>query len=158
MTQPTHIYCWVRKDLSMAQQIVQAAHATHEAGIYFGKQGNPISALVLLQVSNEKQLKEVQGHLEAIQMPHVGFIEPDMDNQLTSICTRPVEGHERLYFANQILWDDVPDVTMSKITQIKYIRECTKHPLLSCKRAYEIHNGDVKAAIASLCMRLPTTV
>jgi len=54
MNQP-YTYILLRKDISPAQQIVQAAHAALEAGFIYDKP-DETSYLIVLEVADEKEL------------------------------------------------------------------------------------------------------
>lgn len=94
-----HIYVFVRTDLSIEQQAVQACHASIEAA-----RNSLISpcdehpSLVLCGVKSEHQLKNVIGHLTELNIHHHSFIEPDIGNELTAICTEPVTQNMRHNF------------------------------------------------------------
>lgn len=88
-----YTYVFVREDLSLAQQIVQASHATLEAGFLFQKPED-ISSIVLFPISNEKALFDIQKHLRSNGIEHVAFYEPDIE-QYTAIATKPLFGEAR---------------------------------------------------------------
>jgi hypothetical protein len=82
-----YTYLFVRKDLSIAQQMVQASHAALDAGKAF--EGNGGTNLVLIGVTDLHELREVARYLEITQVDHVMFFEPDID-QHTAIATSPL--------------------------------------------------------------------
>lgn len=88
-----YTYVFVREDLSYAQQIVQASHATLEAGFLF-KKPEDISSIVLFPAANEKGLFDVSKHLRSNGVEHVMFYEPDIE-QYTAIATTPLFGEGR---------------------------------------------------------------
>lgn len=57
-----YTYIFIRKDLSPAQQIVQASHAALEAGFVFDK---PIKTthIVLIGADNKDHLMQIGNHL-----------------------------------------------------------------------------------------------
>ena len=65
-------YLFIRKDLPPAQQIIQAAHATHA----LEKAEN--TNIVLFQVENEEKLTEAFEHCLMNQVPAHMFYEPDI--------------------------------------------------------------------------------
>ena len=83
-----YTYVFIRKDLSYAQQIVQASHATLEAGFKFDQPAE-ISRIVLFPLNNEKQLFDRARHLRENGIEHVLFYEPDIE-QYTAISTAPI--------------------------------------------------------------------
>lgn len=88
-----YTYVFIRKDLSYAQQIVQASHATLEAGFKFDQPAE-ISRIVLFPLNNEKDLFNKAKHLRENGIEHVMFYEPDIE-QYTAISTKAIFGEER---------------------------------------------------------------
>ena len=89
-----YTYVFVRTDMSYAQQIVQASHATLEAGFKFD-QPVEISRIVLFPLNNEKDLFDKARHLRESNIDHVLFYEPDNDGSYTAISTAPICGQDR---------------------------------------------------------------
>jgi hypothetical protein len=93
------VYVFVRRDLSVPQQAVQACHAAIEAA-----RQSLISAeiehphLILFGVHNEAKLNQVRQHLDAIGVRYRSFHEADLNHQLTSVATEPVYGPQRRHF------------------------------------------------------------
>lgn len=88
------MYIFVRQDLTPAQQIVQAAHATHHAGIKFGPTELP-THFVLIGVHDQAELIKIAGYLGIHGIEHEMFYEPDFDTGYTAIATKPLYGSER---------------------------------------------------------------
>jgi len=88
------MYIFVREDLPHAYQIVQAAHATHQAGIRFGKTDLP-THFVLIGVKDEEALRAIAMFLEYHQIDFEMFEEIDNDTGYTAIATKPLVGEER---------------------------------------------------------------
>ena len=97
MKEQPYTYVFVRNDLSYAQQIVQASHATLEAGFRF-EQPEDVSAIVLFPAANEKELFDRARLLRENGIEHHMFFEPDI-GQYTAISTRAMFGEERELFA-----------------------------------------------------------
>lgn len=55
--------------------------------------------LVLCNTSKEK-LEHLVKVLERKEIPFRSFIEPDIGNELTAICTSPISGNKRKVFSN----------------------------------------------------------
>ena len=91
------MYIFIREDLPHAYQIVQAAHATHQAGIRFGKTELP-THFVLIGAKDEKALAKIAFDLERQGIEFEFFYEPDHDTGYTAIATRPLCGDERKPF------------------------------------------------------------
>jgi len=106
MSKP-YTYTFIRKDISLEQQLVQLAHATLEAGFRFEK---PIetSFLILLEVQDQDELIVASKILEDSDIDFHMFYEPDNDMKFSAICTRPVYGNrERKLFRQWKLYTAV---------------------------------------------------
>lgn len=93
----------VRADLSLAQQLCQAVHAAHEAGIKFGDP-NGISSVVVCSVPNEQGLLIELQKANARGIKSVLFKEPDINNEATAFSTEPIVGSLRKTFSKLELW------------------------------------------------------
>ena len=93
----------VRTDLSPEQQLVQAVHAAHEAGIRFGDPSS-ISSVVVCSVPDERELLCVKERLDLREIRHHVFYEEDMDGQATALATEPVFGVRRKVLSHYPLW------------------------------------------------------
>ena len=94
-----HVYVFVRSDISKPQQVVQSTHA----GIAVARSGlidptEPSPLLVILRVESQADLFAVADLLSQHGISYRGFVEEDLDDQLTAIATRPVEAGERKLF------------------------------------------------------------
>lgn len=96
----------VRTDLSPAQQIVQACHAAHEAGIHLGDTSS-VSSFVLCSIRDEESLKLAALKLESRGIRHRTFVEPVLDGQVTALATEPVSGAARKAFSSYPLWKEM---------------------------------------------------
>lgn len=99
-----HFYVFVRRDLSLSQQMCQAAHAAHEAGIHLSNKDNGISSVVICSIPNEQELLKVQDKLAQRNIKTVTFREPDIENQATAIATEPISSDVRRYLSSYPLW------------------------------------------------------
>ncbi len=96
----------------MPQQLVQAAHAAHESG---GRFGAPAGChLIALAVADEAALLAHRDRLEAVGIPLVLFIEPDLDRAATALATGPLTQADRLHFRGLSLWKPVGVVPETK--------------------------------------------
>jgi peptidyl-tRNA hydrolase len=104
----SYIYSIIRKDIPLADQIVQTAHSAFHAGQADPKNGAAldceIPSLVLLQVPNEEALLELHKKLKAAGIVHSTFHEPDDDMGWTSITTVSINQEDRKLFSNLPLW------------------------------------------------------
>lgn len=91
-------YCFIRKDLSEVQRIVQMAHATMEMGKRLPQQNSDPCNLILFEVPDERALVTVSRHLTENGIEHYMFDEPDYDTGYTAITCIPLEGSERELF------------------------------------------------------------
>lgn len=106
MQQPkTYCYTFIRSDLPLEQQIVQAAHATLEAGLRAGQAGiNPkeTSSLILLSVPNEDKLLTAHEKISQAGIDCALFYEPDSDlgyePGYTAFATLPITSENRHHF------------------------------------------------------------
>jgi len=96
------VYVVVRTDLSLPQQLVQAAHAAHEAGLRAEPGAEP-SSLIALQVPDKSAL-EAAYERYSTKVACVPFYEPDDNQGLTAFATLPVDPEQRKYFSNLKLW------------------------------------------------------
>jgi hypothetical protein len=95
----SYCYIFVRRDLSHPQQVVQASHACIEAarsGLIPKDAQHP--HLVVLGIDNEDKLSKIFEKLDLLGIQYKYFIEPDRDNELTSIVTEPICGDLRKHF------------------------------------------------------------
>ena len=92
---PSYIYCFVRKDLSHPQQVVQASHACIEATRAFLESDVEHPHLVVLGVKNESHLIKSALKLDAAGIPFKKFIEPDRNNEFTALATAPISNPEQ---------------------------------------------------------------
>ena len=95
MTQENpYTYIFVRQDLRLPQQIVQASHAALEAGFRFQKP-EETSFIVLIGAKNEQELHKIAKHLSRHEIEFEMFFEPDYDTGYTAIATQPLYGDQR---------------------------------------------------------------
>lgn len=89
----SHIYTFVRRDISPEQRIVQIGHACYEAGKLFPDEGH-ISSMVLLGADNETDLKFIARKLDERGIEFYSFYEPDDGMGYSAICTRPITNRQ----------------------------------------------------------------
>jgi hypothetical protein len=80
-------YVLVRRDLSKQQQAVQAGHGLAQFLIEHGAKGWVNGTLIYLKVDSEQMLLEYEEKLKQRGLPTSRFVEPDIDWQVTSVCT-----------------------------------------------------------------------
>ena len=97
-------YLLIRKDLPVAQQLVQAAHAAHESGLHLCEDKSKVNYLVALEVIDEDRLLEAHERLQDRGVESILFREPDRNNEATALCTEPIRGNSRKMFSKYSLW------------------------------------------------------
>lgn len=107
-----YTYVFVRTDLTAAQQIVQAAHATYEAGWKFEKPAHPLH-LILFGVKDQDALLDASDRIGMRGVEHCMFYEPDFDTGYTAIATQPLYGEEREVMRKYNLY--LPDEDAEKL-------------------------------------------
>ena len=114
----TWVYVFVRQDLSIPQQLVQASHACLQSGILFSDQHNLLvpSSLVIIGVPDKQALNRMAVKLLHYNIDHVPFYEPTDDEGLTAIASRPVVFEEKAFFSTHQLWE--PKVITQDILEI----------------------------------------
>lgn len=100
-----YAYFFTRQDISAEQQIVQTAHAALKLGVNSQRQPDAKKTdihqvneqvdpdhtyFTVVGVRNEDALKACIQILDAFKFKYEVFIEPDMDNQITSIAVYPI--------------------------------------------------------------------
>ena len=100
-----YVYTFIRTDLPIEQQIVQAAHSALEAGRDLGKPDSH-SHLVLLRIKSETALKNAAKKLEDAGIRFSAFYEPDYNRGYTSITTEPLteDSEKRKHFSKYSLY------------------------------------------------------
>ena len=88
---------FVRRDLPLAQQAIQACHACIEMARALPP-NEPHPHLVLLGIKSEVQLSSIPARLENAGIQFQCFFDSDWNDQLMSIATLPVRGDRRTVF------------------------------------------------------------
>jgi len=94
--------------LPFPQQIVQCCHAILEVGKSLLLSDCPHPHVVVIAISDERQLFRCLDRLHRLAVPHRAFHEPDRQNELTAIATGPIAGQQRQIFRHYRCLDD-PD-------------------------------------------------
>jgi hypothetical protein len=99
------VYTFIRTDLPIEQQIVQAAHSALEAGRDLGKPTTN-SHLILLEAKSEDSLLKIAAELTSLDIKYRIFHEPDDDRGYTSLTTEPLDpsAKGREYFRKHSLY------------------------------------------------------
>ena len=97
------MYTFIRKDLPLNHQMVQACHSALEAGSEFKKAGD-IPFLILLESKSQDHLYEIKQKLDNWGIKHHMFFEPDNDIGHSSITTEPLGPEQCKLVSNFRLW------------------------------------------------------
>lgn len=94
------MYIIVRTDMTVAQQLVQAAHAALECGLYLATKPEQPDNIVLCGVASEQELHDTAMLLDGVGIAHRLISEPDMPpgrfgDQITAIATEPINKRDR---------------------------------------------------------------
>ena len=98
-----YCYTFIRKDLPLNHQIVQACHSALEAGSEFKEPGR-IPNLILLELKNSEHLEEATRLLDKHGIKYHKFFEPDNNIGHSSITTEPLCDERRKALSNFRLW------------------------------------------------------
>lgn len=105
MQTPHYIYTFLRKDLTQAQSIIQAAHACFEMGLKQTDKYEDTCHLVLLATESQDSLGKIEKYLATNGIEFTTFYEPDDDLGKTAIATIPIQSKEqRKLFKKFQLW------------------------------------------------------
>ena len=97
-----YIYVFIRKDIPLADQIVQVGHLGHIAGRTF--QHPTTTNLVLLQIESQKDLLDVGRYLRKTRIKYITHWEPDDNMGYSGIATEAIYGKQRDHFRRFKLW------------------------------------------------------
>lgn len=103
--------------MPFAQQIVQASHATLEAGLKAGQSSkfHETTSLILLEAPSEAYLLKAHEHITQAGIDCALFYEPD-DNlgyspSFTSFATLPITSEQRHHFKKFRLYKETQNAT-----------------------------------------------
>lgn len=98
-----YTYTFVRRDLPIQHQLVQACHSALEAGSEF-KEAGKIPNLILLDAKDTGHLYEISSFLKKNKIRHHMFYEPDNDMGYSSITTEPLDAEKKKCLSNFKMW------------------------------------------------------
>ena len=106
MKKPPYLYVFVRKDLSIQDQMCQACHAAQISGAEYGCPED--CHIVVLQVTNEEELLVTSLICNKAKIKYIIFDEQcngdDENLGFTAISTEPITQVKRQYFSKYKLW------------------------------------------------------
>lgn len=85
-----YIYCFIRKDISEVQRVIQLGHVCFEAGALWGGDIEP-PHMCLFEVEDHAELIEAYKYLNKYKIENEIFYEPAWAMGFTAICTAPIE-------------------------------------------------------------------
>ena len=96
------MYIFVRQDISIPQQLVQASHAAHESGLAHSQSGES-NSIIIFGTKDKSELEDLfdRFHPEIDCYP---FFEPYKDTGLTAFATKPILESQRKIFKEFKLW------------------------------------------------------
>lgn len=98
-----YAYTFIRRDLPIQHQLVQACHSALEAGSEF-KQPGQIPNLVLLDAKDASHLDEISNFLMSNGIRFHKFFEPDNEMGYSSITTEPLSADRKKKLSNFKMW------------------------------------------------------
>lgn len=104
VTGKKRVYVFVRTDISVPQQAVQAAHAAYQAGCLFLKPED-IPSLILLGVDNKEALVETSKYLDKNNIKYYLFEEPHYNMGYSAIGTECLLAKDWGLFQSYSLWE-----------------------------------------------------
>lgn len=99
----SYAYTFIRRDLPLQDQLVQACHSSMEAGSAFKEPGH-IPNLILLDAKDSNHLEEISSFLDSNFIRYYKFYEPDDQMGYTSITTEPLTPERKKKLSNFKMW------------------------------------------------------
>mgnify|MGYP001029267803 CR=1 FL=1 len=96
-------YTFIRQDMDLHHQIVQASHSAYEAGSRY-KDFEESTYLICLGIKNKTQLERAEQMLIDNNIKYHKFYEPDNNMGHTSITTEPLDMEQKKLFKKYRLW------------------------------------------------------
>ena len=104
ITEKTYSYVFLRTDIPLAQQLVQASHAALEAGLKDNHTYQQTSSIIIFQIPDEQTLKNELNYIQSLGIECASFYEPYEDMGITAFATLPVTEDKRHFFKKYTLW------------------------------------------------------
>lgn len=98
-----YIYVFVRQDISLAEQLVHAAHAAYHMGMLLAP-AEGIPSLVMVGVPHVAALGKVLTKVRTNEIQHYIFMDPDTSYGPTAIATEPLTAERKAVMNNYRLW------------------------------------------------------
>lgn len=94
--QKTYLYAISRRDIPIAQQAIQAAHAGIEHAYLYGRPADRHPSFIHLTIKNQAHLERFRDELNANNIPTSEFHEPYQNWGLTAIACLLTESQRKL--------------------------------------------------------------
>ena len=104
ITEKTYSYVFLRTDITLAQQLVQASHAALEAGLKDKHTYQQTSSIIIFQIPDEQNLKKELEYIQSLGIKCASFYEPYDNMGITAFATLPVTEDSRHFFKQYTLW------------------------------------------------------
>lgn len=91
-----YTYVLVRRDICLAQQLVQSCHAALEAGFAFDAPAET-SSVIVCTVADQEELLAAAERLERHEIATQLFYEPDFGMGYSALATRPLLAKKERY-------------------------------------------------------------
>lgn len=99
-----YIYVFVRQDVPIPQQLVNASHAAYHVAALC-RLGEGVPSLVAIGVPHAKAMSKVLAKLRDSQLAHFAWTDPDFsDLGVTSVATSPLSDQQRAALRNYRLY------------------------------------------------------
>ena len=95
---------FLRTDIPLAQQLVQASHAALEAGLKDNHTYQQTSSIIIFQIPDEQTLKNELNYIQSLGIECASFYEPYEDMGITAFATLPVTEDKRHFFKKYTRW------------------------------------------------------
>lgn len=96
------MYIFVRQDISIPQQLVQASHAAHESGLAHSQSGQSHS-IIIFGTKDKAELEYLFEQYRS-ELSCYPFYEPYKNTGLTAFATLPIPESKRHIFKSFKLW------------------------------------------------------
>jgi len=96
-------YTFIRQDMEIQHQLVQACHSSMESGSNY-KSPEEIPHLILLSIKDGKELRSAERYLSKHGIKFHTFFEPDNNLGHTSITTEPLDFSKKELFKRFSCW------------------------------------------------------
>lgn len=136
------VYVFIRQDIALADQLVQAMHAVFNMVACRREYGEP--NIVLIGIPNEKSLNRVLLKLQQCQLPHFAWREPDLAIGFTAIATSPLDSQQKQSLCNYRLWRHSPGAV--ETSPCSFTRDGGAKADVAQLREHSVSNGGVVGA------------